>query len=146
VGEGDTARLVKLAHNLVLGVVTQALAETAVLAERAGVPRAAYLEFLNASVLGSVFSRYKTPALVRLDLTPTFTTELLAKDLDLGLAAGRALGVPLPVSATVQQLVRAALGRGHGGEDFAALLVEQARSAGLEPVPEDVEVDDGLGA
>jgi 3-hydroxyisobutyrate dehydrogenase len=146
VGEGDAARLVKLAHNLVLGVVTQALAETAVLAERAGVPRAAYLEFLNSSVLGSVFSRYKTPALVRLDLAPTFTTELLAKDLDLGLAAGRALGVPLPVSAATQQLVRAALGRGHGAEDFAALLVEQARSAGLEPVPEDVEVDDGLGA
>lgn len=144
VGEGDTARLVKLAHNLVLGVLTQALAETAVLAERAGVPRAAYLEFLNSSVLGSVFTRYKTPALVRLELAPTFTTELLAKDLDLGLAAGRALGVPLPVAAATQQLVRAALGRGHGGEDFAALLIEQARSAGLEPVPEDVEVDDGL--
>jgi 3-hydroxyisobutyrate dehydrogenase-like beta-hydroxyacid dehydrogenase len=144
VGEGDTARLVKLAHNLVLGVLTQALAETAVLAERAGVSRAAYLEFLNSSVLGSVFTRYKTPALVRLELAPTFTTELLAKDLDLGLAAGRELGVPLPVAAATQQLVRAAVGRGHGGEDFAALLIEQARSAGLEPVPEDVEVDDGL--
>jgi 3-hydroxyisobutyrate dehydrogenase len=108
------------------------------------VPRAAYLEFLNASVLGSAFTRYKTPALVGLDLTPTFTMALLAKDLDLGLSAGRELGVPLPLAAATQQLVRAALGRGHGAEDFAALLVEQARAAGLEPTPEDAAVDDGL--
>ena len=90
VGEGDLARLVKLAHNVFLGVVTQSLAEIPVLAERGGVERAAFLEFLNDSVMGSAFTRYKSPAFVNLDYTPTFTPVLLRKDFDLGLAAARA--------------------------------------------------------
>jgi 3-hydroxyisobutyrate dehydrogenase len=146
VGEGDQARLVKLAHNVLLGVVTQALAEVTVMAQRGGVPRSVFLGFLNDSVLGSVFSRYKSPALVNLDLTPTFTTDLLRKDFDLGLAAARGLEVPMPVAAAAYQLVQAAAGRGHGDTDFAALLLEQARSAGLELEPEHVDVDDGLGS
>jgi 3-hydroxyisobutyrate dehydrogenase len=144
VGEKDLARLVKLAHNILLGVVTQSLAEITVLAQRGGVSRAAFLEFLNGSVLGSVFTRYKTPALVNLDLTPTFTTTLLRKDFDLGLAAARELEVPLPVAAAAYQLVQAAVGRGHAGDDFASLLIEAARGAGLELEPENVAVDDGL--
>src|SRR4051794_25674043 len=144
VGDGDQARLVKLAHNVLLGVVTQALAEVTVLAQRGGVPRSVFLGFLNDSVLGSVFTRYKSPALVSLDFTPTFTTDLLRKDFDLGFAAARGLEVPMPVAAAAYQLVQAAAGRGHGGTDFAALILEQARSAGLEPEPEHVHVDDGL--
>ncbi|WP_030438958.1 NAD(P)-dependent oxidoreductase [Actinoplanes subtropicus] len=146
VGGGDQARLVKLAHNVLLGVVTQALAEVTVMAQRGGVPRSVFLGFLNDSVLGSVFSRYKSPALVNLDLTPTFTTDLLRKDFDLGLAAARGLEVPMPVAAAAYQLVQAAAGRGHGDADFAALIVEQARSAGLELEPEHADVDDGLGS
>ena len=144
VGDGEVARLVKLAHNVFLGVVTQALAEITVLAQRGGVSRATFLEFINRSVMGSVFTRYKTPALVNLDLTPTFTTTLLRKDFDLGLAAARSLSVPLPVAAAAYQLVQAAVGRGHQDEDFAALIVEQAAAAGLTLEPEDVPVDDGL--
>jgi 3-hydroxyisobutyrate dehydrogenase len=146
VGEDDLARLVKIAHNVLLGVVTQSLAEITVLAERGGVSRADFLAFLNRSVLGSTFTRYKAPALVNLDLTPTFTTTLLRKDLDLGLAAARELDVPMPLTAATHALVAAAIGRGHGDEDFAALLVEQARSSGVELVPEDVAVDDGLSS
>ena len=143
-GEGETARLVKLAHNVFLGVVTQALAEVTVLAEKGGVPRAAFLDFLNHSVLGSTFTRYKTPAFVRLDLTPTFTPVLLRKDFDLGLEAARRLEVPMPVAALTYQLVQALIGRGHADKDFAALLPEQAAASGLRLVPENVAVDDGL--
>jgi 3-hydroxyisobutyrate dehydrogenase-like beta-hydroxyacid dehydrogenase len=143
-GEGDVARLVKLAHNVFLGVVSQSLAEITVLAEKGGVPRAAFLEFLNDSVLGSTFTRYKTPALVNLDWTPTFTTVLLRKDFDLGLAAARTLEVPMPLAALAAQLVQAAAGRGHGNEDFSALLEEVARGAGMRLEPEGVAVSDGL--
>lgn len=146
VGEGDLARLVKIAHNVFLGVVTQSLAEITVLAEQGGVSRADFLGFLNRSVMGSTFTRYKAPAMVNLDLTPTFTTTLLRKDLDLGLAAARSLNVPMPLTAATQSLVQAAIGRGHGDEDFAALLVEQAKSSGVELKPENVDIDDGLSA
>lgn len=144
VGGGETARLVKICHNLLLGVVTQSLAEILVLAEKGGVPRAALLDFINHSVLGSTFSKYKTPALVKLDYTPTFTPVLLRKDFDLGLDAAHDLGVPMPVAALVQQLVQATIGTGRGAEDFAVLLEQQAASAGLELKPEDVAVEDGL--
>jgi 3-hydroxyisobutyrate dehydrogenase len=117
-----------------------------ILAERGGVARATFLEFLNDSVLGSLFTRYKSPALVNLDFTPTFTTTLLRKDVELGLAAARELGAAMPIAAATHQAIQAAIGRGHGEEDFAALLVEQARNAGVELVAEDVKVDDGLGA
>jgi 3-hydroxyisobutyrate dehydrogenase-like beta-hydroxyacid dehydrogenase len=146
VGEGDVARLVKICHNLMLGVVTQSLAEITVLAEKGGVPRAAFLEFLNNSVMGSVFTRYKSPAFVNLDFTPTFTPVLLRKDFDLGLAAARQLDVPMPVAAATAQLVQASVSSGRVDEDFAILLDLQAASSALELKPENVAVDDGLGA
>jgi 3-hydroxyisobutyrate dehydrogenase-like beta-hydroxyacid dehydrogenase len=146
VGEGDVARLVKICHNLMLGVVTQSLAEITVLAEKGGVPRAAFLEFLNNSVMGSVFTRYKSPAFVNLDYTPTFTPILLRKDFDLGMAAARELDVPMPVAAATQQLVQASVGSGRIEEDFSILLDLQAAASGIELKSENAEVDDGLGA
>jgi 3-hydroxyisobutyrate dehydrogenase-like beta-hydroxyacid dehydrogenase len=146
VGEGDVARLVKICHNLMLGVVTQNLAEILVLAEKGGVSRAAFMEFLNDSVMGSVFTRYKSPAMVNLDFTPTFTPILLRKDFDLGLAAARKLDVPMPVTAATAQAVQASVSSGRVEEDFAILLDLQAHNSGLTLTPENVQVDDGLSA
>lgn len=144
VGDGDLSRLVKLCHNLLLGVVIEALAEITVLAERGGVSRHDFLAFLNSSVMGSTFTKYKSPALVNLEFKPTFTTKLLRKDFDLGLAAGRELGVPMPVAALVHQLLQAAIGEGIGEMDFAALIGLVANGAGVELESEDYPVDDGL--
>ena len=98
VGAGEIARTVKLCHNLFLGVVIQSLAEVTVLAQKAGVTRQAFLACINDSVMGSTFTRYKSPALVNLDFHATFTSELLRKDFDLGLAAAREHEVPMPVA------------------------------------------------
>ena len=105
VGDDEVARIVKICHNVFLGVVTQSMAEITVLAEKAGVDRAAFLAFLNDSVMGSTFSRYKSPAFVNLDFTPSFTPVLLRKDFDLGLASARELGVSMPVAALAAELV-----------------------------------------
>jgi 3-hydroxyisobutyrate dehydrogenase-like beta-hydroxyacid dehydrogenase len=146
VGKGEIARLVKICHNLVLGVVTQIMAETAVLAERGGIARADYLEFLNASVMGSTFSRYKTPAFVNLDFTPTFTGHLLRKDFELGLDTARSLNVPMPVSAVTHQIITSLIGAGLADRDFATLLELEARSAGLTLEPDPRHVADGLSS
>ena len=89
VGEGERARVCKIAHNVMLGVVIENLIEITLLAQKAGVPRHAFLQFMNDSVMGSLFTRYKTPALVNLDWTTTFTAELMRKDQDLGLRVVR---------------------------------------------------------
>jgi 3-hydroxyisobutyrate dehydrogenase len=146
VGEGELSRIAKICHNVFLGVVTQSLAEITVLAEKAGMPRHAFLDFLNKSVLGSTFSRYKTPAFVNLDFHVTFTPELLRKDLDLGLAAGKELEVPLPLASLTRDLVQTLIGNGLSGEDFSKLIVLEARAAGLELRPENVKVGDGLSS
>ena len=144
VGDGELARTVKLCHNLFLGVVTQSLAEVTILAQRSGVSREAFLDCLNNSVMGSTFTRYKTPALVNLDFHPTFTTALLRKDFDLGLAAAREREVPLPVASLVHQLVQALAGQGYADQDFAALIELEARSAGVRLESENADVSDGL--
>jgi 3-hydroxyisobutyrate dehydrogenase-like beta-hydroxyacid dehydrogenase len=145
VGDEEGARLVKICHNMFLGIVTQAMAEITVLAERGGIKRSSLLEFLNNSVMGSTFSRYKTPAFVNLDFTPTFTPVLLRKDFDLGMAEAKKLSVPMPISALCTELVVSAIGAGYRDEDFSVLLLEEARSAGLVMEPENLVVDDGLG-
>ena len=144
VGEGELARIVKICHNVFLGVVTQSLAEITVLAQKAGVPRHAFLEFMNQSVMGSTFSRYKTPAFVNLDFKVTFTPTLLRKDMDLGLDAGRRFEVPMPLASATRDLIQSMIGRGWTEQDFATLLLQQAQASGIELKPENVDVKDGL--
>jgi 3-hydroxyisobutyrate dehydrogenase len=152
VGEGELARICKIAHNVFLGVVTQNLAEIAVLANKAGVPRHAFLAFINNSVMGSIFTAYKSPALVNLDWTTTFTPELLRKDLDLGLELGREFDVPMPVTASTREQLQAHFGAAslkpdpaqYLSQDFAALLETVALGAGMKLVSENKNVASGL--
>jgi 3-hydroxyisobutyrate dehydrogenase len=152
VGEGELARICKIAHNVMLGVVIENLIEITLLAEKAGVPRHAFLAFMNNSVMGSMFTRYKAPALVNLDWTTTFTPELLRKDLDLGLELGRELDVPMPVTAATREMLQSHFGAAqlkpnpeeYLQKDFAALLETMAIGAGIKLKSEDKKVPTGL--
>jgi 3-hydroxyisobutyrate dehydrogenase-like beta-hydroxyacid dehydrogenase len=146
VGEGELARIAKICHNVMLGVVIQSLAEITVLAQKAGMTREAFLDFLNKSVMGSTFTRYKAPALVNLDFHVTFTPQLLLKDLDLGLDAGRRFEVPMPVASTTRNLVQEMIGHGMTQEDFSTLLLMQAKASGIDLAPEKAQVSDGLSS
>ena len=152
VGEGELARICKIAHNVMLGVVIQNLAEITLLAQKHGVPRHAFLEFMNNSVMGSTFTRYKSNALVNLDWTTTFTPELLRKDLDLGLAAGRKHDVPMPTTVAARESLQGHFGAAtlqddpehYLGLDFAALLETQALLSGMKLESENVPTPTGL--
>jgi 3-hydroxyisobutyrate dehydrogenase len=146
VGEGELARIAKICHNVMLGVVIQNLCEITVLAQKVGMPRHAFLDFLNKSVMGSMFTRYKTPALVNLDFHVTFTPKLLRKDLDLGLDAGREFEVPMPVTSITRDILQQMIGQGMTEQDFSTLLLAQAKASGIELEPENVEVGDGLSS
>jgi len=151
-GEGELARVCKIAHNVMLGVVIENLIEITLLTNKMGVPRHAFLAFLNNSVMGSMFTAYKSPALVNLDWTTTFTPELLRKDLDLGLELAREMDVPMPVTAATREVLQ-----GHFGaaqlqknpqeyiqKDFAALAETMALAAGMKLVSENKNVPTGL--
>ncbi|HEY1230441.1 MAG TPA: NAD(P)-dependent oxidoreductase [Ramlibacter sp.] len=145
VGEGELARIWKIAHNTMFGVVIQTLCEITVMAEKAGIPRHVFLESINDSVLGSMYTRYKTPTLTNLTFEQvTFTPKLLLKDMDLGMGAAKVHGVAMPAAAATRESISRLVGRGHDDVDFAVLLLEMARDAGLELKPDNVTMSDGL--
>ena len=152
VGDGELARVCKIAHNVMLGVVIANLVEITLLTNKMGVPREAFLAFLNNSVMGSTFTRYKSPALVNLDWTTTFTPELLRKDLDLGLELGREMDVPMPVTAATREVLQSHFGAAtlqknpeeYLQKDFAALAETMALAAGMKLASENKNVPTGL--
>src|SRR4029077_2474905 len=152
VGDGELARICKIAHNVMLGVVIENLIEITLLTNKLGVPREAFLAFLNNSVMGSMFTAYKSPALVNLDWTTTFTPELLRKDLDLGLDLARQLDVSLPVTAGARGKAEAHMGGAqlqadpdeYLQKDFAALMETMALAAGMKLQSENENVPTGL--
>jgi 3-hydroxyisobutyrate dehydrogenase len=152
VGDGELARVCKIAHNVLLGVVTQNLIEVLLLVNKLGVPRHAFLSFLNNSVMGSMFTAYKSPALVNLDWTTTFTPELMLKDLDLGLALGREQDVPMPATAATREALQMHFGAatlqkdpdGYLEKDFAALMETMALLSGMKLESENMTVPTGL--
>ncbi len=152
VGEGELARVCKIAHNVMLGVVIENLIEITLLTNKMGVPRHAFLAFLNNSVMGSMFTRYKAPALVNCDWTTTFTPELLRKDIDLGLELGRAWDVPMPVTATAREVLQTHFGAAmlqknpddYLRKDFAALAETMALAAGMKLTSENKNVPSGI--
>ncbi|HZR61525.1 MAG TPA: NAD(P)-dependent oxidoreductase [Xanthobacteraceae bacterium] len=152
VGEGELARVCKIAHNVMLGVVIENLIEITLLTNKMGVPRHAFLAFLNNGVMGSMFTRYKSPALVNLDWTTTFTPELLRKDLDLGLEMGREIDVPMPVTAAAREMLQSHFGAAtlqknpaeYLQKDFAALAETMALAAGMKLQSENKNVPTGL--
>ena len=145
VGEGELARIWKIAHNTMFGVVIQNLCEITVLAEKAGIPRHVFLESINDSVLGSMYTKYKTPMLTNLTFDQvTFTPRLLLKDMDLGMGAARAHGVAMPAASATRESIARMVGRGYDDIDFAVLLKEMAADAGLELKPDNVKMGDGL--
>jgi 3-hydroxyisobutyrate dehydrogenase-like beta-hydroxyacid dehydrogenase len=131
VGAGEESRVVKLALNVMIGGTAQLLAEALVLAEKYGIDRAAMLEVIGGTAMGSPFVKYKTDALVADDYSSTFSSSLLYKDLALALEAAHEVGAPLPVAAVTQQLVEACIATGMGDADFTALLPRLRREAGL---------------
>jgi 3-hydroxyisobutyrate dehydrogenase len=152
VGEGELARVCKIAHNVMLGVVIENLIEITLLTNKMGVPRHAFLAFLNNGVMGSMFTRYKSPALVNLDWTTTFTPELLRKDLDLGLELAREMDVPMPVTAATREVLQSHFGAAtlqknpdeYLQKDFAALAETMALAAGMKLTSENKNVPSGL--
>jgi 3-hydroxyisobutyrate dehydrogenase len=152
VGEGELARICKIAHNVMLGVVIENLIEITLLANKMGVPRQAFLAFMNNSVMGSMFTAYKAPSLVNLDWTTTFTPELLRKDMDLGLELGRDWDVPMPVTAAAREVLQAHFGAAmlqknpdeYLQKDFAAMMETMALMSGMKLESENKNVPTGL--
>jgi 3-hydroxyisobutyrate dehydrogenase-like beta-hydroxyacid dehydrogenase len=131
VGDGEQARIVKLAINLMIAGLAQLISEALVLGEAAGVPRAVLLDVMGSSAVGAPFVKYKTEALVRDDFSATFTTALMEKDIDLALDAADDAGIELPLTKEMKVHLRAAIDAGYADDDFIVLFRHLRNASGL---------------
>ena len=134
VGEGEQARVVKLAINLMIAGLAQLMSEALVLGEAAGVSRESLLEVMGTSAVGAPFVKYKTEPLLRDDFSATFTTALMEKDIDLVLDAAEEAGLELPVASEMKTLLRAAIDAGYADDDLMALYLHLRSASGQEVV------------
>ena len=132
VGDGEQARVVKLAINLMVAGLAQLISEALVLGEASGVSREALLRVMASSAVGAPFVEYKTEPLLRDDYSATFTTALMEKDIDLVLDSAGEAGVQLPLARDLKELLHSAIGAGYGDDDFMALFLNLRRETRQE--------------
>jgi 3-hydroxyisobutyrate dehydrogenase len=130
-GSGEQARLMKLVVNLMIAQTSAMLAEALALGRKGGLDWQDMWQVLGASAVASPIVKAKSAPLSQRDFSPTFTVEQMIKDLNLILAAGEAVHVPLAQTALTQQLMHAAVAQGEGLQDYAAIIKAVERSAGL---------------
>jgi 3-hydroxyisobutyrate dehydrogenase len=128
VGAVGAGSAMKLCNNLALGFTIAGVGEALRLGRDLGLDRAALLEVLAGTPLGGMVA-YKRPMLDSEDYSePTFSLDLLAKDLGLAVDAAES---DLPVTRAIRGVAKDALDAGHAGEDFAALagfLADEGRA------------------
>jgi 3-hydroxyisobutyrate dehydrogenase-like beta-hydroxyacid dehydrogenase len=132
VGPAGQAVLMKIATNLSLAVQMVAFSEGVLLAEKAGIPRETAVEVLLRSVIASPMVRYRGPFVLKQPEEAWFDVDMMQKDLQLALEAGRELDVALPTTAVSNQLMTAARAMGLRERDFATVFTVLARMSGLE--------------
>ena len=132
VGEGEEARVVKLAINSMIAGIAQLMSEALVLGEAHGVSRQTLLEVMATSAVGAPFVKYKTEPLLRDDFSATFTTALMEKDIDLVLDVAAEAGVELPIAQEMKTLLHAAADAGYAELDFIALFLHLRKASGLD--------------
>ncbi len=132
-GDAEQARLMKLVINLMIAATSGMLAEALILGEKGGLGWKQMWDVIGASAIGAPIVKAKAVQLRERDYTPTFTVEQMQKDVGLILQAGAQLEVPLALTASIGQMLRAATAQGDAALDYAAVIRAQARLSGLSP-------------
>jgi 2-hydroxy-3-oxopropionate reductase len=130
VGPAGAGQTVKAANQLIVAGTIGLVAESLTLLSAQGVDLAPAVEVLSGGLAGSAVLDRKAPAMLGRDFAPGFRIDLHHKDLGIALGSAREAGVPLPLGATVAQLVAAARTQGHGDLDHSALLLVLEQLAG----------------
>jgi 3-hydroxyisobutyrate dehydrogenase-like beta-hydroxyacid dehydrogenase len=130
-GTGEEARYAKLAVNLMIAVSAAMMAESLALARKGGITWQDILKVLDDSAVASPMVKYKTAPLRSRNFDSTFSCRQMAKDLDLILDAGHAVGVPLQLAAQVRETYGSLIAQGDGEVDFIATVRHVERLSGL---------------
>jgi 3-hydroxyisobutyrate dehydrogenase-like beta-hydroxyacid dehydrogenase len=131
IGSNGQALLMKIAINLSLQVQMVAFCEGLLLAEKDGIEKEVAVEALLESVIASPMLKYRGPFVLEMPDEAWFNVNMMQKDMNLALEAGRRLDVPMPTTAVANELLTAARGLGLVEQDFAVVYEVLAQMAGL---------------
>jgi 3-hydroxyisobutyrate dehydrogenase-like beta-hydroxyacid dehydrogenase len=134
VGGNGQAVLMKIATNLSLAVQMLAFSEGVLLAEKGGISREDAVQVLTNSAIASPMVKYRGPFVLEMPDEAWFDCNMMQKDMVLALDLGRELDVPLPSTATANEILTAARGLGVDHHDFAVMFDVLAQLSGL-PLP-----------
>jgi 3-hydroxyisobutyrate dehydrogenase-like beta-hydroxyacid dehydrogenase len=132
VGDNGQALLLKIAINLSLHVQMTAFSEGLLLAEKGGIDKEVAVQAMLDSVIASPMIKYRGPFVLGHPEEAWFDVNLMQKDMNLALEAGRELDVPLPTTAISNELLTAARGMGLDHYDFAIVYDVLAAMAGVK--------------
>jgi 2-hydroxy-3-oxopropionate reductase len=122
VGEHGAGQVVKACNQVVVAVTIAAVSEALVLGSKAGVDPERILDVLGGGLAANRVMEMRRRNFLEHDFKPGFRVDLHHKDLGIALESGGEYGVPLPVTALVEQGFRALRAKGHGGDDHSGLL------------------------
>ena len=134
IGSNGQALLMKIAINLSLHVQMVAFCEGLLLAEKDGIDKEVAVEALLKSVIASPMLKYRGPFVLEMPDEAWFNVNMMQKDMNLALEAGRKLDVPMPTTAISNELLTAARAMGLVEQDFAVVYEVMAHMAGLREV------------
>ena len=130
VGPAGSGQTVKAANQLIVATNIQALSEAVIFLEAYGVDLPAAIEVLSGGLAGSAVLNQKAQKVLDRDFAPGFRIDLHHKDMGIVTSAAREAGIPLPVGATIAELMAAARAQGDGDLDHSGLFRTTARLAG----------------
>ncbi|HLR57052.1 MAG TPA: 2-hydroxy-3-oxopropionate reductase [Beutenbergiaceae bacterium] len=130
VGPAGSGQTVKAANQLIVATNIQALSEAVIFLEAYGVDLPAAIEVLGGGLAGSAVLNQKAQKVLDRDFAPGFRIDLHHKDMGIVTSAAREAGIPLPVGATIAELMAAARAQGDGDLDHSGLFRTTARLAG----------------
>jgi 2-hydroxy-3-oxopropionate reductase len=121
-GEIGAGNVTKLANQIVVALNIAALSEAMVLATKAGVNPQLVFEAIKGGLAGSTVMNAKAPMMLDRNIKPGFRINLHIKDLDNAMAAGHAVGAPLPLTGQAREIMEALKVDGMGDADHSAIV------------------------
>ncbi len=131
-GPNGTGLAAKVAQNAIQATMVEVFCEGFVLAAKAGVKPQIMFEIIQSSMARASLTDFKAPFIFNGDFTPYFPLKLMHKDLELAMQTAYAQNVAMPTVATVKEVYGAAKAKGHGDQDYIAVVNFLEEIAGVQ--------------
>jgi len=124
VGETGAGQTTKLTNQILVAIHIQAMGEAFLLASKAGVDPMKVFEAIKGGLAGSNVLNAKVPLMLKRDFKPGFKIRLQQKDIKNALEAAASMGLTLPFTEAVQEMIGALVARGKGEDDHGGIIQE----------------------